>query len=98
MRFEDELDLDCKRVVSISCATAASPGAAALGFMANIAAACSGPKNATHWSIASDKLLGASCRVAVCRWEGVALTFSPMGKVISLHAVSRAILTHLVIL
>ena len=95
--FEDELDLVCKRVVSSSCVAAASPGAAALGFMASIAAACSGPMNATHWLIASDKFVGASCRVAVCGREGVALKLDPMGKVISLHVASKAILTHLVI-
>ena len=69
-----------------------------MGFMASIAAACSGPINATHWLIASDKFLGASCRVAVCGWEGVAFKLVPMGKVISLHAASKASLTHLVIL
>ena len=95
--FEDELDLVCRRVVTSSCVAAASPGAAELGFMASIVAACSGPKNATHWLIASDKFLGASCKVAVCGWEGVAFKLDPMGKVISLHAASKAILTHLVI-
>ena len=69
-----------------------------MGFMASIAAACSGPMNATHWLIASDKFVGARFRVAVCGWEGVALTFSPTGKVTSLHAASNAILTHLVIM
>ena len=48
VRFDAALDLDCKRVVSRSCATDASPGAAELGFMASIAAACSGPMSATH--------------------------------------------------
>ena len=97
VRFDVTLDLDCRRLVSNSCATDASPGAAALGFMASIAAACSGPMNATHWLIASDKFVGASCRVAVCGWEGVALKLGLMGKVISLHVASKAILTHLVI-
>ena len=95
--FEDELDLVCRRVVSSSCVAAASPGAAALGFMASIVAACSGPKNATHWSIASFIFVGAGCRVAGCGWEGRARELVPKGKVISLHVASRAVLTHLVI-
>ena len=95
--FEDELDLVCRRVVSSSCVAAASPGAAALGFMASIVAACSGPKNATHWLIASFRFVGARCRVAECGWEGVALELVPIGNVISLHVASRAVLTHLVI-
>ena len=95
--FEDELDLVCKRVVTSSCVAAASPGAAALGFMASIVAACSGPKNATHWSIASFIFVGAVCRVARFGWEGGARELVPKGKVISLHVASRAVLTHLVI-
>ena len=95
--FEDELDLVCRRVVTSSCVAAASPGAAALGFMASIVAACSGPKNATHWSIASFIFVGAGCRVAGCGWEGGARELVPKGKVISLHVASKAVLTLLVI-
>ena len=97
VRFDVTLDLDCRRLVSNSCADDASPGAATLGFIASIAAACPGSMKPTHWFIASDRLVGPRFIVAVGGLEDVALTFSPTGKVTSLHAASNAILTHLVI-
>ena len=97
VRFDGTLDLDCRRLVRNSCVDDASPGAATLGFIASIAAACPGSMKPTHWSIASDRLVGPRFIVAVGGWEDVALTFSPTGKVTSLHAASNAILTHLVI-
>ena len=53
--------------------------------------------NPTHWSIASEMLMGPRFIVVVIGRDDVALTFSPTGKVTSLHAVTSAILTHLVI-
>ena len=97
VRFDGTLDLDCRRLVRNSCVVDASPGAATLGFMASIAAACPWSMNPTHWFIASERLVGPRFIVVVSGRDDVALTFSPTGKVTSLHAVTSAILTHLVI-
>ena len=87
------LDFSCKRLVRKSCVIDASPGAVASGFMASSAAACLGSMNPTHWSIASDRLVGGASAGAVGR-DGVGLISCPTGVVISLHKVINAILTH----
>ena len=97
VRFDVTLDLDCRRLVSNSCADAASPGAATLGFMASIAAACPWSMNPTHWSIASERLVGGGFIAGANGRDDVDLTFCPTGMVTSLHRVISAILTHLVI-
>ena len=89
------LHLSCKRLVRKSCVIDASPGAVASGFMASRAAACLGSMNPTHWSIASDRLVGGGIIGADGR-DGVNLMFCQTGVVISLHKVISAILTHLV--
>ena len=62
-----------------SCDIDASPSAVASGFMASSAAACLGSMNPTHWSIASERLVGPRFIVVVGGREDVALTFSPTG-------------------
>ena len=78
-----------------SCVIDASPGAVTSGFMASSAAACLGSMNPTHWSIASDRLVGGIIAGADGR-DGVNLMFCLTGVVISLHNVISTILTHLV--
>ena len=90
------LDFSCKRLVRKSCVIDASPGAVASGFMASSAAACLGSMNHTHWSIASDRLVGGGIIAGADGRDGVNLMFCPTGVVISLHKVISAILTHLV--
>ena len=63
------LDFSCRRLVRKSCVIDASPGAVASGFMASSAAACLGSMNPTHWSIASERLVGGGYH-CWCRWEG----------------------------
>ena len=53
--------------------------------------------NPTHWSIASQRLVGGGFIVGASAREDVDLTFCPTGMVTSLHRVISAILTHLVI-
>ena len=73
------LDLSCGRLVRKSCVIDASPGAVTSGFMASSAAACLGSMNPTHWSIASERLVGPRFIVAVGGKEDVALTFNHTG-------------------
>ena len=54
------MDLSCKRLVRKSYVIDASPGAVASGFMASSAAACFESMNPTHWSIASERLVGGA--------------------------------------
>ena len=79
VRFDGTLDLDCRRLVRNSCVVDASPGAATLGFMASIAAACPWSMNPTHWFIASERLVGPRFIVVVSGRDDVVLTFSPTG-------------------
>ena len=53
--------------------------------------------NPTHWSIASERLVGRGLIVVASGRDDVDLTFCPTGMVTSLHEVTSAILTHLVI-
>ena len=67
------------------------------GFMASSAAACLGSMNPTHWSIASERLVGGGSIACACGRDDVDRMFCPTGMVTSLHRVINAILTHLVI-
>ena len=80
-----------------SCVIDASPGAVTSGFMASSAAACLGSMNPTHWSIASERLVGGGFIASAGGRDDVDRMFCPTGMVISLHRVINAILTHLVI-
>ena len=98
VRFDDGLlDLSCRRLVRRSCVLDASPGAATSGFMPSSAAACLGSMNPTHWSIASERLVGGGFIAGAGGRDGVDRMFCPTGMVTSLHRVISAILTHLVI-
>ena len=80
-----------------SCVIDASPGAVTSGFMASSAAACLGSMNPTHWSIASERLVGGGFIAGAGGRDSVNRMFCPTGMVTSLHRVISAILTHLVI-